>query len=73
MIIAYIAIFVFVCFGAVAAVIIRNLEKEANRHLVNYKKVHDQYNRLAEKYNLLAKENDQLRKELKSRQYNTRR
>lgn len=72
MIIAYIAIFVFVCFGAVASVIIRNLEKEANAHLVNYKKVHDQYNRLADKYNLLAKENDQLRKELKSRQYTRR-
>ena len=72
MIIAYIAIFVFVCFGAVAAVIIRNLEQEANAHLLNYKKVHDQYNRLADKYNLLAKENDQLRKELKSRQYTRR-
>ncbi len=72
MIIAYIAIFVFVCFGAVAAVIIKNLEKEANTNLVNYKKVHDQYNRLADKYNLLAKENEQLRKELKSRQYTRR-
>lgn len=72
MIIAYIAIFVFVCFGAVAAVIIKNLEKEANSHLLNYKKVHDQYNRLADKYNLLAKENEQLRKELKSRQYTRR-
>jgi cell shape-determining protein MreC len=72
MIIAYIAIFVFVCFGAVAAVIIRNLEKEANTHLANYKKVHDQYNKLAEKYNVLAKENDYLRKELKVRQYNRR-
>lgn len=72
MTIVYITIFVFVCFGAVASVIIRNLEKEANTNLVNYKKIHEQYNKLAEKYNLLAKENDQLRKELKSRQYTRR-
>lgn len=73
MTILYIGIFVFVCFGAIAAVIIRGLEKEVNRNYTNYKTVHDQYNKLAEKYNLLAKENDQLRKELKSRHYTTRR
>lgn len=73
MVALYIGIFVFVTFGAIAAVIIRNLEKEANAHLLNYKKVHDQYNRLADKYNILAKENEHLRKELKVRQYNNRR
>jgi len=73
MTILYICVFVFVCFGAIAGVIIRSLEKEVGKNYLNYKSVHDQYNRLAEKYNLLAKENEQLRKELKSRQYNNRR